>query len=159
MTFEVTSSFLISKFPHVKNFLADPPSLLIYKGRINQKELLKNRISPEELLSELRLKSITDPVQVEYAILEHNGMLSVTPKLQYQQLSLDTTNNPNTDNGIVHILISQGAWNNYNIKRLSINKEEIENYLQRKRISVKEIFLLTIDDSGNKTLIRKEIKK
>ena len=145
MTFEVTSSFLICKYPIIKNFLADAPSLLIYKGRINQKELVKNRISPEELLSELRLKSITDPIQVEYAILEHNGMLSVIPKLEYQQLTLDISNNPQTDNGIVH-----------NIKHFSINKQEIEKYLQRKRLELKDIFLLTIDDSGNKTLIRKD---
>ena len=159
MTFEVTSSFLICKFPVIKNFFADAPSLLIYKGRINQKELLKNRISPEELLSELRLKSITDPIQVEYAILEHNGMLSVIPKLEYQQLTLDIASNPQTDNGIVHIVISQGAWNEYNINRFSINKEEIEKYLQRKKLDIKEVFLLTLDDSGNKTLIRKDNKK
>ena len=77
---EVGFSILISKFPKIKNTLASSPSVLIYDGVINQAQMIKNRISPEELLSELRLKNITDPAHVKYAIIEPNGMVSVIPK-------------------------------------------------------------------------------
>ncbi len=159
MTFEVGSSLLISKYPKIKNLLSSPPSTLIHKGRINQKELLKNRISSEELLTELRLKNITDPTHVEYAILEQNGLLSVIPKIKYQQATLEELNIEDSDDGIVHIIISQGKWNEYNLKMLHKDRSEFETILKRKRTDIKDVFLLTVDDSGNRNLIIKEGRK
>lgn len=159
VTFEVTFSFLISKFPKLKNILSTPPSTLILKGSIQQKELSKNRISPEELLSELRLKNISDPSQVEYAILEQNGLLSVFPKIENQQVTLKQLGINDTENGIVHIIISQGTWNEHNLKNLNKDKEEFEKYMRKKGISQDQVFLLTIDDNNQKQMITKEVIK
>lgn len=156
MTIEITFSLLLSKFTKLKNILTYPPSALIFKGKVNQTELRNNRISPEELISELRLKNISDPSQVEYAILEQNGLLSVIPKIQYQAPTLEKMNLHDVESGIAHIIISQGVWNNYNINILNEDKSTIEKYLQKKGISVSDVFLLTIDDNGKKNLILKE---
>lgn len=157
MTFEVTFSFLISKFSKLKNVLSAPPSTLILKGRLQQKELSKNRISPEELLSELRLKNISDPSQVEYAILEQNGLLSVFPKIEHQQATLQQLGIKDTESGIVHIIISQGTWNEYNLKLLNKKKEEFEKYMRKKGVSKDQVFLLMIDDNDKKQLIVKGV--
>ena len=159
VTFEVTVSFLSSKFTKLQNLFSPSPSTLIYKGRINQKELCKNRISPEELISELRLKSITDPSLVEYAILEQNVMLSIIPKTSQQQVTLEHLGIVGYDNGIVHIIISQGVWNEHNLKLLNKKQREFEDYLKQKRLTYKEVFLLTIDDAGNKNLVVRENSK
>ena len=159
MTFEVAFSFLISKFPKLKNILSTPPSTLILKGAIQQKELSKNRISPEELLSELRLKNISDPSQVEYAILEQNGLLSVFPKIEYQQPTLKQLEIQDNESGIIHIIVSQGTWNEYNLKYLNKNKEEFEKYMRKKGISIEQVFLLTVNDNNEKNIIIKEVKK
>ena len=159
VTFEVTFSFLISKCPKLKNILSTPPSTLILKGSIQQKELTKNRISPEELLSELRLKNISDPSQVEYAILEQNGLLSVFPKIENQQATLKQLGIDDTENGIVHIIISQGTWNEHNLKFLNKDKEEFEKYMRKKGITQDQVFLLTIDDNNKKQMITKEVAK
>jgi uncharacterized membrane protein YcaP (DUF421 family) len=118
--------------------------------------MIKNRISPEELLSELRLKNITDPAHVEYAIIEPNGMVSVIPKPQYQQPTLEDLKISTDSSGIAHIIISQGTWNEHNIKSLNMKKSDFTEYLKRKRTNVKDIFLLTIDDSGEKRLVKKK---
>lgn len=158
VTFEVVFSFLLSKFSALKNILSTPPSTLIYKGKIQQNELLKNRISAEELISELRLKNVSDPSQVEYAILEQNGMLSVFPKIEYQQATLKQLGIEDTEQGIIHIIISQGAWNEHNLKLLNKNKEEFEKHMRKKGVSQEQVFLLTVDDCGKKNIIIKEIK-
>ena len=120
-----------------------------------QDELEKNRISTEELLTELRLKNITDPSHVEYAILEQNGMLSIIPKIQHQQPTLEQLQIYPNETGIVHIIISQGHWNKYNIKLLNKDKDYFEKILKKKHLSVKDIFLMTIDDAGNTSIIIK----
>lgn len=154
--FEVIFSFIICLSPRAKNILSSPPSTLIYKGKINQKELIKNRISPEELISELRLKNITDPSFVEYAILEQNGLLSVIPKPPKQPPTLEDLNLNYDDTGIVHILISQGVWNEHNIKLLNIDKTSLEQELKRKHIAIKSIFLMTVDDSREYSITLRE---
>lgn len=159
ITFEVTVSFILCKFTRIKNIISSPPSTLIKKGEIDQKELLKNRISPEELISELRLKNITDISHVEYAILEQNGLLSVIPKSKHQQATLEQLNIANEETGLSHIVISQGIWNKYNLNILGKSKSDFEKYLRKKSVSPKDVFLLTIDDSGNKELILKEKKE
>ena len=159
ITLEVSFSFILSKFSTFRNILSTPPSTLIYKGKIQQKELLKNRISPEELMSELRLKSISDPSQVEYAILEQNGLLSVFPKIQHQQVALKHLGIKDAESGILHIIISQGVWNEYNLKLLNKNKEEFEKYMRKKGVTQDQVFLLTIDDNQKKSIIIKEVSK
>jgi uncharacterized membrane protein YcaP (DUF421 family) len=156
MMFEVTFSMLASRFSGLKNILSSPPSALIYKGKINQRELKKNRISPEELITELRLKNITDPSRVEYAILEQNGLLSVIPKIEYQQATLEELGISDKETGIVHIIISQGTWNEYNLKLLNKKKGEFEKYLHKKSTEVNNVFLLTVDDNENIDLVVKE---
>ena len=142
-----------------KNILSSPPSVLINKGKIDIKELRKNRISPEELISELRLKSIPDPSHVEYAILEQNGLLSVIPKTEHQQPTLQDLNINEKSTGIVHIIISQGTWNKYNLQQQNVDREKITKYLRKKNLAIKDVFLLTVDDDGNKDLIIKEKSK
>jgi uncharacterized membrane protein YcaP (DUF421 family) len=136
MTLEITISFLLSRFSLLRNILSSPPSTLIYKGRIIQDELEKNRISIEELLTELRLKNITDPSHVEYAILEQNGMLSIIPQIQHQQPTLEQLQIYPDESGIVHIIISQGHWNKHNLNLLKKNQAYFEKILKKKHISV-----------------------
>ena len=157
--FEVTLSFISSRSPALKNLLSSPPSTLIYDGKINQCELKKNRISPEELISELRIKNITNVSHVKYAILEQNGMLSIIPKIQFQQPTLKQLNLQDKEEGIVHMIISQGTWNEYNLKLLNKSKVEFEKHLKKKNVNINDIFLMTVDDNNTIDLIVKEKTK
>ena len=157
--FEVTISFISSRSPALKNLLSSPPSTLIYDGKINQCELKKNRISPEELISELRINNITNVSHVKYAILEQNGMLSIIPKIQFQQPTLNQLNLQEKEEGSVHMIISQGTWNEYNLKLLNKSKVEFEKHLKKKNVNINDIFLMTVDDDNNIDLIIKEKTK
>ena len=158
MTFEVSTAVLLSKFPKLKSIISSRPSTLIRHGEIDQKELLKNRISNEELISELRLKNITDLNCVEYAILEQNGLLSVIPKACYQQPTAKQLKIATNESGIMHIIISNGKWNEYNVQTFGKSKHEIENYLKKKKVDPKDVFLLLLDDGGSYNLILTEKK-
>lgn len=159
MTFEVTTSLILARFPKLKSILSSRPSMLIKNGKIDQKELEKNRISGEELISELRLKNITDPKYVEYAILEQNGLLSVIPKACYQQPTAKQLKVTTSESGIMHIIISKGKWNEYNLKYLGKSKLSAENYLKKQNTSIKDVFLLLMDDGGSFRLIRSEAEQ
>ena len=64
----------------LKRLLKGKPSTLIYDGQINYKELKKNKIDVNDLLSMLREKEFFDIADVAYAVFEPSGELSVLPK-------------------------------------------------------------------------------
>lgn len=80
MFLQILISFLSVKSEFFKNFITDKPSILIEKGKLNVKELSRQRIVMTDLLEQLRLKSCPSLSDVEYAIMESNGQLSVIKK-------------------------------------------------------------------------------
>ena len=72
----ILAYFSIKK-PKLRNFLDGNPSIIIKEGHINYKEMLKQRYSLDDLLVQIRDKGFKSLEEVEYAILENNGSLSV----------------------------------------------------------------------------------
>ena len=77
---EVIFSFLTTKIAFMKKVLDGKPSIIINKGRIDIDQMVKMRMSMEDLLCELRIAGYSSSQEIEYAILESNGKLSFFPK-------------------------------------------------------------------------------
>ena len=77
LLFEIINGYLCLKFNKLKRIIDGKPSLIINGGVINHKEMVKQRYSLDDLLLELRNNSIKDLTDVEYAVLENNGNLSI----------------------------------------------------------------------------------
>ncbi|MTI54282.1 MAG: DUF421 domain-containing protein [Geosporobacter ferrireducens] len=76
---------LTQKFKKTRNFFQGNPSILIRQGKIDYQELKKNRMDLNELLSLMRQKDIFSVREVEYAVLELSGSLSILKKSNYDQ--------------------------------------------------------------------------
>lgn len=74
---EVVLARISLKSKKFNEVVTGKPSLLIINGKLNFKELIKNRYTLNDLLLELRQNSIKSINEVEYAVLESNGKLSV----------------------------------------------------------------------------------
>ena len=73
---EVILSFTATKLKFFKRLFDIPPSILINNGKLNIKELKKNRLTVEELLSQLRLSGYFEMSEISCAVLEPNGQIS-----------------------------------------------------------------------------------
>lgn len=153
--FEVGMSFLLTKVPCLKKLISASPSIVINKGKLNRRELSKNRISLDELLSELRQRSITDIEEVEYAILEQNGKITVIPKAKFSPPRAVDLGIAPKETGLCHIIISDGHIDKHGLKRTKKSQEWLKAILQKHRVEPSDIFLLTLDDSDNLTLIKR----
>lgn len=143
---EVIMSFLVTKIPAFRRIFMGTPSIIIQHGVLNQKELSRLRISISEFLSELRLKDVSRIEDVDYAILEQNGRLSVFLKPESQNA---------ISNGIAHALIFDGAINKSSFGLCGKNEAWLENELSSRGLRVEEIFLMTIDSSESINIIKK----
>ncbi|GHV33857.1 hypothetical protein FACS18949_08830 [Clostridia bacterium] len=74
---EITLSLLTLKSHIAKRLLCARPSVLMENGEMNTAEMRRNRVTRDELMEELRIQGVIDPLTVRRAILESNGKLSV----------------------------------------------------------------------------------
>ena len=154
---EIIMSFLATKSAAVKSILDGKPSIIIRKGVINQKEMVKMRLSMDDLLCELRLKNIASPDEVEYAILEQNGQISVFPKDSEKQLTLSDLNLTGDGTGLSHSVIIDGHILDYAVKNAGKSPEWVEQQLKKRHIhDIKTVFLMTVDDSDTVKIVKKE---
>ena len=155
---EILLSSVKNRSEKLKRLIEGQPVYIIYKGKIRQKVLEDNRISVNELLSELRVLGIADISEVAYAILEQSGKLSVTLRADCQPITkegLAQTSDP----GIAHLIVADREVNEENLKALGYNRAWLDGVFSRYGVKLSEVFLLTVDDLGNTSLTRKETIK
>ena len=156
LSLEVIISVILIKFPSLKNLMSPRPNVIIEKGKLNQKELTKLRISTDELMCELRRSGYTDISEIYYAIAEGNGKLSIIPKAESSTPKLSQLGLSVTENGIFHIVISDGKLNRHGLTSSGLSDDELNIMLDKSGHTVSDIFLLLADDSGNINIIPKE---
>ena len=145
---EILFSFIMIKFPTLKRMLTSGPSVIIQKGKINKKEMLKSRITLDELISQIRQNGVYDLDEVDYAILEENGKMTVVPKSSQRPPTLKDMNIKSKDTGVMHIIIADKKTNSYNLELIGKDKKWLESLLKKHGLKPDDIFCMTVDDAG-----------
>jgi uncharacterized membrane protein YcaP (DUF421 family) len=156
LTLEVALSMILLKCPRLKNLASARPSILIRHGVPDQKEMLRIRISIDELISEVRQAGLPSLDEVDYAILEQNGKISIIPKRSAQPPSASDLGITPSEDGIVHVLIQDGMINSYNMKLLGLTSTWLAKQLKKRKTTQKKVFFLGINDGGKLFWIEKE---
>lgn len=141
---QLLTAFLSLKIPAIRNVMEGKLTFIIYKGKINIKEMKKQRYNIDDLMSQLRLKEIQYPSEVEFAILEDNGVLNIIKK------SDCTLKDPSP-------LISDGVVNKSVLKRLKMSKSRLIDLLNKDGFyNISDIFLCLMRDDNSLYIILNE---
>lgn len=150
-------SVLTLKSLKLRAILNGVPSILIQDGRIDQKELRRNRMTLDELLEELRLQGHTDLTAIRCAVLETNGQLSVLPYACKQPPSAEDMGLSVPEKGPALMLISDGQLISANLDRCGLDRQWLQEQLNKHGVStVENVFLLTVDTEQKTYFIKKE---
>lgn len=121
--------------PKFRNFLDGNPSLIIKNGKVNFKEMTKQKYNLDDLLVQLREKGYKSIEEIEYAILENNGTLSVFPfEKNNSYLPLP--------------LILDSKIQEETLKHLKKDTKWLLAVLKKKQINIEEIFYAFYKDSN-----------
>ena len=152
-------SVLSMKSLKLRALLTGVPSVLIKDGKLDQKEMRRNRMTLDEVLEELRLQGYTDPTSIKYAILETNGQLSLLPYSIHKPPTADDLDVPVSESGLPLVIINDGRLISANLKRRGLDKNWLEKRLREHKVkSIRDVFLLSVDELGTVRFVRKELK-
>ncbi len=145
------------RFPRFRRVVSGKPSILIDNGVIVQREMKKCRLSVDELYVELRINGVTDISQVKHAILETDGTLSVLPYSKFSPATPEQLNISAPDNGLPVSVILEGRVMRENMRLLGKDDKWLESQLRKHGVhSPREVYLLSVDGSGNIFYAKKE---
>ena len=134
---QITLAYLTLKKPKLRIFLDGNPSIMIKEGRINYKEMVKQKYNLEDLLIQIREKGYRSIEEVEYAILENNGTLSVFPHQKGKKKAL-----------LPLPLILDSTIQKETLKTLNKDEEWVHQLLKQKNIKLSEVFYAFYKDNN-----------
>lgn len=123
------------KFKSTRKLLEGEPSIVIHKGNINYDSLKKNKMDMNQLNSLLRQQGYFSIQEVEYAILETNGMVSVLPKSEYDTPKVSDLNLPLKPVNLPITLILDGEIVYDNLKEYGLNEQWLKEQLAKQNIT------------------------
>lgn len=126
--FQIVFSFLSLKSNKLRDILDGKESVIISNGKLNFSEMKKQKYNLNDLLLQLRDKGIRTIEEVDYAILETNGKLSVFQK-------------QDDNNNIFPLpLVLDGVIEENNLKFINKTRKWLNNELSKKKINLDNIF-------------------
>ncbi|MGI6734136.1 MAG: YetF domain-containing protein [Anaerovoracaceae bacterium] len=146
---QIIISILSVKSPAITNIVKGKASIIIEKGRVNEKVMKKYRITIDDLSQQLRIKNYPSIADVEYAILEANGDMSVIPKPEKGPVTKEDLGIPTGVEGLPMVLIADGMLCRKNLLRSSLDEETLRQRLAARGITdYSQVFLSFIDENG-----------
>lgn len=153
--FEVLMSWFTLKSKKLRHVVSGTPKVIIYDGILDQKVLKDLRYSVDDLMTALRSNNIFDISQVQYAVVETNGSVSVLQKYPYQNVTNKDMNIQGKDSDPPVIIISDGKIVSQGLDDAGLKRQWVTKLLERKHLKESDIFLLTADKNGDYTLIKR----
>lgn len=146
---QVATSFIELKSERARRILTGTPSILINNGKIDIAELRYQRFNINDLLEELRLKGYFNLSDIQYAILETSGELSILPKTQQSNATKQDLNLTVEQEILPIPLIMDGNVNHKNLKLINKDETWLNNLLKENNISsAKNVFIGTLDSKN-----------
>lgn len=147
---EVMMSYLSLKSKRMRKLLSGEASIIIYDGQIDERELARLRFNINDLLEELRLNSCHDVSDVQVAVIETSGKLSVIPKDSARTATTEDLALKNLrHDGLPCTIVSDGVLDKRELERSGKDIKWFESEMKKRSINrIKDIFIASLDAEG-----------
>ena len=131
LVLQVSLALLSLKSPKIRIFLDGNPSVIINNGQVNYKEMIKQKYNLDDLMVQMRDKGYKSIEEIEYAILENNGTLSIFPY---------TNGKKNTKSIVPLPIVLDSSIQEDSLKIINKDKSWLYNLLNKKGIKLDDVF-------------------
>jgi len=151
-------SFLNLKSIKIRELVSGKPRILIYRGKIDEQALKKERITINELQERLRNNDVVNLSGVEYAVLETSGQITIILKPEKRTVTLEDLKLEAPYEGIPYDLIVDGKAMHKNLQKIGKDIKWLNNQLIPFKLKIENVLIATIDGRGNFFCQGKEAK-
>ena len=155
---EILLSFIAMKSMAFRKLMSGNSMIIIKNGVIDQTAMKKVRMTILDLVELLRGQDVFEIDDVAFAVLEVNGDLSVLLKSQMQNLTPKDMGLKPQPATLSLPIISDGKIIKETCKNLNVTNNELITILEKEKLKVKDVFLMTLDKEKKATIIRKSEK-
>lgn len=142
-------TFFSKKSPKVAKFISGQPVVIINPNGINFEAIEKLDISVQDVLEAIRGQGYFSLNEVQYAIMETNGVVNVLPKSLFSPVTPDVLNIKPKENGFPHTIIAEGNFFKSNLEKIKLQEDKLAKILEEKNVkNIKNVVVLTIDAEG-----------
>ncbi len=153
---EVFSSVILIRFPSLKALVSARPTVIIQEGHLKQDALRELRISMDELISEIRQQGFAELSQIDTAILEKNGKLTVLPKGSFSTPTVQQLGIKPDDSGLMHIVYANDTVSRRGLTLIGRDDAWLMHELKKKGLAPKDQFCITANRHGDLYSVPKE---
>lgn len=147
---EIIFSVLEMKSKKLRDLMQGNPVIIISDGKLLYEALKATRYNIDDVMQELRIAGYSDIREIEFAILENSGSISIIPKAVNRPLTPDDINITVKPAGYPHIVISDGKINTQALESCGLEKNQLLKKLKKDKISSPDcIFFAVYDTCGN----------
>lgn len=159
LVMHLTISVINLKSIKMREIICGKPAILIYRGKIQEKTMKKERFTINELEERLRGYNVTNIGDVEYAILETSGQISILQKPNKRNTMPEDFGIMPEYEGIAYDLVIDGKIMKENLEKLEKDYNWLLKQVEPFGIKPEEALIATIDGKGNFFCQEKEGKK
>ena len=156
---QIVLSYINIKSGWVRKIVCGEPTVLIQKGKIMEDRLKKQRYTIDGLMEELRSNGVFSLDEVEYAILETSGQISIIKKPEKNAATKEDVNAQITYIGYPRLLIIDGSYIDKNLDIMGLKQEDVDKYLKQQKTEYKDVLVLMYDENNTYFLQKKDNKK
>lgn len=155
----ILSSVLSMRFGRFREAFDGHPAIVINNGVLDQNKMRELRLTMQDLMSSLRQKDVFDIEQVQYAIVETNGTVSVMLKPDYTPLTSSVAGKKAPDEGLPHLVICDGKIIEKALEGADLELNILKKHLKNIGKDESEIMALTYSKNGFGTPVVKQKKE
>ena len=122
--------------------------ILMSEGKFNFKNMKKCGVSPADIVSAARLGGYFSLGDIDTAIMEKNGKISLLPTPQKRPLTPRDFNFSPLREGVGYIAFENGRFDFDNLKRAGMTQQKLGDFLTRQGYNLGEISLIIVSESG-----------
>ena len=156
--FEVIVSYLILRMPYFRKIISGSPKIIISNGKINRRVMSELRFSVDDLMTALRGRDIFDISEVQFAIVETTGSISIMKKAYKDTPTREDLNIPVENADPPQVVVSDGKVMKTTLKSLGFNEQFVKNISEKSGVKITDIFIMAADSSGNCFISQKSDK-
>lgn len=146
----ITMNFIAVKSPRFRKILNGKPLIIINGGNIDTRAVKSADMDSDDISEALRIAGYFFPEEIEFAVLETNGSLSVMPKYANSPYTPSDAGLSNREKFLPYTVIAEGRLLKNNLIKLGLSEQQIELQLQKLQLIQKQVFLMTV--TQDKTL-------